>query len=105
MNHHNHRVIGVNATQPLTASRGRHTTTRLKPEPRISRYVEQRIRIERERDSEAFDAAVGAAILLEMQVQAHDHACINCGHRLLEEVICPECGNVPEWVRKERRDE
>jgi len=102
MRHRNRTVHGIVATQPLTESRGRHTTTRLKPEPTISRYVEERISIETARDEEAMLAPVGRAILLEMQIQGHDHACVVCGRRLLDEVICPDCGTVPAWVRMGR---
>ena len=99
MRHRNGTDIGAVATQPLTARR----QMRVKPparEPTISRYVEQRIRIEMARDEEAMLAPVGGAIRLELEIQAHDHACVNCGRRLLEEVVCPDCGNAPEWVRQ-----
>ena len=101
MRKRNGTVYGIVPTQPLTE---RHQV-RVRPparEAKISRYVEQRIRIEYAHDPDAVPAFVGEAILLELEIQGHDHACVVCGRRLLEEAICPDCGTVPEWVRRMR---
>lgn len=99
MRHHGRTVRGIVATQPLTAQR-KVLVKNPAREPTISRDVEERIRIEEAHDTDAVPVFVGRAIRLELEIQGHDHACINCGRRLLEEVICPDCGNVPEWVRQ-----
>jgi hypothetical protein len=99
MRHHGRTVRGIVATQPLTARR-KVLVKRPAREPTISRDVEERIRIEYAHDTDAVPVFVGEAIRLELEIQGHDHACVVCGRRLLEEVICPDCGTVPEWVRQ-----
>lgn len=101
MNRHNGFIIGVNATQPLTKPR-KVLVKSPEPEPQISAYVERRIRIERDHDPDAVPVFVGEAIRFELDVQGHDHVCVCCGTRLLEEVICPDCGTVPAWVRQSK---
>lgn len=102
MRHHNRIAIGINATQPLTASRKVRVKSPSR-EPTISRYVADRIRIEHAHDQDAEPAFIGEAIRLEMETQGHDHVCIVCGQRLLDEMICPACGTVPESVRQAKR--
>lgn len=99
MRNHGRTVRGIVATQPLTAPR-KVLVKSPSREPTISRYVEERIRIESAHDPEAVAVFVGMAMREHLEIAGHDHACANCGRRLLEEAICPDCGTVPEWVRQ-----